>query len=515
MQKTAVVYDKWLDTLGGGEFMACKVARCLIEENYNVTFVCGKLVSKKTIIDKLNIDLEKAEFIALWNDEPRLKDITKGKDLFINASFMDYSFGYAKKNIYITYFPTKANENIKGYIINSLITPIFTKVSKPIEFIIQPDFVRYYHGHLLYTVNKESKVAYYRLTKGKTYTIKFSVMFKEFTKTYLENIFATFDNADIISNTYKIIHSRNQIIFRYSVRPKSETIYLKFLNHNQDLPNNVELILDKIKPVYGFEKLLSPITQKITDRIRAGVFVNVKKRMEKYDKIIAISEFTRSGIKKYWGHNSVILYPPVDMLYNENVKKKNYIISIGRFFTLGHGKKQEILIEAFKKIHKKQRTNWELHLVGGLGSEPTSQAFANHLKEISNGYPIFFHFNVSRKILVSLLHKSKIYWHATGFGENESINPMKFEHFGIAPIEAISAGCKPVLYKGGGLPDIIKTLKLSNKSLFTSIGELTDNTVEIINNEINFGLEEKTKKILNNTYSDQAFKKNLFKIIND
>lgn len=515
MQKTAVVYDKWLDTLGGGEFMACKVARCLIEENYKVTFVCGKLVSQKTIIEKLNINLEKAEFIEVWNDELKLKHITKGKDLFINASFMDYSLGYARKNIYITYFPTKAHENIKGYIINSVITPIFSKLSKPIEFIIQPDFVRYYHGHLLYTVNNESKVAYYRLTKNKIYTIKFSVLFKEFTKTYLENIFATFDNAEIISNTYKIIHSRNQIIFRYSVKPKSETIYLKFTNHNHQLPDNVELILDKIKPVYGLEKLLSPITQKLTDRIRAGVFVNVKKRMEKYDKIIAISEFTRLGIKKYWGHNSVILYPPVDMLYTKNIKKKNYIISIGRFFTLGHGKKQEILIEAFKKMYDRQKINWELHLVGGLGNEPSSQSFAKHLKEISNGYPILFHFNVSRKFLVNILHKSKIYWHATGYGENELKDPMKFEHFGIAPIEAISAGCKPVLYKGGGLPDIINTLKFDQECQFTSIDELTANTMKIIGNKTNFELDEKTKDILNNTYSDKAFKKNLFKIIND
>lgn len=515
MQKTAVVYDKWLDTLGGGEFMACKVARCLIEENYKVTFVCGKLVSKKTIIDKLNINLDKAEFVEVWNDELKLKHLTKGKDLFINASFMDYSLGYAKKNIYITFFPTKAHENIKGYIINSVVTPIFTKLSKPIEFIIQPDFVRYYHGHLLYTVNNESKVAYYKLTKNKIYTIKFSVLFKEFTKTYLENISATFDNAKIISNTYKIIHSRNQIIFRYSVKPKSETIYLKFTNHNHHLQDNVELILDKIKPVYGLEKLLSPITQKFTDRVRAGVFVNVKKRMEKYDKIIAISEFTKAGIKKYWGHDSVILYPPVDMLYNKNVKKKNYIISIGRFFTLGHGKKQEILIEAFKKMYDSQKIKWELHLVGGLGNEPSSQNFAKHLKDISNGYPIFFHFNTSRKFLVNLLHKSKIYWHATGYGENELKNPMKFEHFGIAPIEAISAGCKPVLYKGGGLPDIISTLNFDQDCLFSSVDELTTNTLKVINNKTDFVLDEKTKKILINTYSDNAFKKNLFKIIND
>lgn len=515
MQKTAVVYDKWLDTLGGGEFLACKVARSLIEEGYKVTFVCGKLVPLKTITQKLNIDLSKARFIEVWNDEPKLKDITKGKDLFINASFMDYSLGYAKQNIYITYFPTKAHDNLKGYIINKLIIPVFSKAVKPIEFIIKPEFVRYYHGHLLYTVNQQTKIAYYRLDKNKTYTIKFSVLLKEFTKTYLEKISASFDNATIASSTFKIIHSRNQIIFRYKIKPKSETIYLNFINHNLEPENNLELILDKIKPVYGLKKILSPLTQKLADRLRAGIFVNIKKRMEKYDKIIAISEFTQKGIKKYWDLDSIILYPPVDMLFTKNVQKKNYIINIGRFFTLGHGKKQEIMVEAFKKMYDKYKINWELHLVGGLGSEATSQQFATHLKQITKNYPIFFHFNLDRNKLINLLQKSKIYWHATGFGENEDKDPMKFEHFGIAPIEAISAGCQPVLLNGGGLPDIIKTLKLSDKHLFSSIDELVLHTTEIINSKQSQNISTETQKTLLNTYSDRAFKKNLLKIIND
>ena len=43
-------------------------------------------------------------------------------------------------------------------------------------------------------------------------------------------------------------------------------------------------------------------------------------------------------------------------------------------------------------------------------------------------------------------------------------DPIKFEHFGIAPIEAISAGCIPVLFNGGGLNEIVGLLGY-NKNL--------------------------------------------------
>ena len=125
--------------------------------------------------------------------------------------------------------------------------------------------------------------------------------------------------------------------------------------------------------------------------------------------------------------------------------------------------------------------NWELHLAGGLGNEPGSAEFVHKILKLASKYPIYFHFNQSRKFIENLYQSSKIYWHAAGFKENENKNPIKFEHFGIAPIEAMSAGYVPVVYNGGGLPDSINIIGLDpNKHLFNSIDELVTNTQNLI-----------------------------------
>src|SRR5581483_11526271 len=196
--------------------------------------------------------------------------------------------------------------------------------------------------------------------------------------------------------------------------------------------------------------------------------------------VIANSQFTKYWIKKYWNKNAEVIYPPVDLIFQKSqinpFIKKNWICSIGRFFSVGHQKKQEVLINAFKKFYEKDNKNWELHLIGGFDSTQPSYVHINKLKKLAQDYPIYFHLNVSREELERIIKLAKVYWHATGYGENSKRNPINFEHFGISAIEAISAGCIPVLYDGGGLTEIIKVLKLSDLHLFSDIDQLVLNT---------------------------------------
>jgi glycosyltransferase involved in cell wall biosynthesis len=52
------------------------------------------------------------------------------------------------------------------------------------------------------------------------------------------------------------------------------------------------------------------------------------------------------------------------------------------------------------------------------------------------------------------------------------------EHFGISTVEAMSAGGVPVVYNGGGLPEIVRDGK--DGFLWKSTDELIDKTVSII-----------------------------------
>ena len=122
-------------------------------------------------------------------------------------------------------------------------------------------------------------------------------------------------------------------------------------------------------------------------------------------------------------------------------------------------------------------------------------------------------FEIRLKEVEEIYLKSKIYWHATGFDEDENYQPVRFEHFGIAPIEAISAGCIPILFKGGGLPEIINQLNLDNSAyLFDSVDSLVSLTIRQMNNEKMHNWKE-IFKILNENYSQKVFKGKFLKLV--
>lgn len=499
MKKTAVIYDKWLSTLGGGEVVACNMARILKDQGYDVIFITGKKVSIKEIKEKLNIDLSDIKFIEVWNDEIKLKEIVFGKDLFINCSFMDYSYGYAKRNIYYTLFPTEAYINLKGKIFNELILPFAAKIIKPVEFLTEKNEILIYN-HFGYLLKKENRIVFSYLKNNTIYLLKFKVFFENFYIRRLKKFSVKIENAQMIKKEVTIDHHHNIIGFNLWIKPLFNSIYLNISlrelkkNPHNFLQDRIILLYPKIITTKIPSTIYHLIYEKIQARLRAGIFINILRRLKSYQLILADSEFTKKSIKNYWKIEAKVLYPPVNFLFEKHdlskIKKENWICNVGRFFTLGHGKKQEILVEAFKKFYDQGYKNWQLHLVGGLGSEPSSQKFAQYLKKQAKGYPIFFHFNISREKVEEILLKSKIYWHATGYGENENKNPIKFEHFGIAPIEAISAGCIPLLYNGGGLKEIIKIIGFKKNLLFNSKNDLIKKTIKVIKKEIKINYEK-------------------------
>lgn len=521
--KKAVVYDKWLHSLGGGEVVACSIAKILKDKGYKVLFISGKEVSVATISDKLKINLSGIEFKQVWNDERALKKLVEGKDLFINISFMDYSIGFAKKNIYYVNFPTKLYESLRGMLVNKFFLPLISKFIKPVEALSQIDAPVVIQGSPAYALGSNNKYALSNLKVGKKQQVVFKIYLENFYKILLENIKVFFENAKAIDQKIEVRHSNNTIKFTIKFIPSSETVYLNLNIKNMEEHHKIEegkvfLFYPKMYLSKMQNFLLQDFFQRVSIRLRAGLFINVSKRLNTYQRIVTYSNFAWRWIKRYWKMDAAIIAPPVDMLYKKyrvgSFRKNNWICSVGRFFTLGHGKKQEILIEAFKKLYDKKKNNWELHLVGGLGDEPSSIDFFKYLKEKSKGYPIFFHINVSGKEVEEIYLKSKIYWHATGFGEDENYQPIRFEHFGISPIEAMSGKCVPILYRGGGLPEIIKTASLSEeRNMFSSIDELVENTIYFQDKD-NCKLDwknifEKFEK----AYTYEAFKKNFLALL--
>lgn len=173
-----------------------------------------------------------------------------------------------------------------------------------------------------------------------------------------------------------------------------------------------------------------------------------------FQKIICNSHFTKKFIDRTFGVKSVVIYPPVAVEEFRPLEKKNWILSVGRFTTQLHAKKQHILVEVFQKMCKKGLRGWELVLAGGVLQE--EEDYLQEIRRRVKGYPIRIVKDVSFGELKKLYGWAKIYWQATGFGEKERVHPERMEHFGIATVEAMAAGCVPLVLKGGGLKEIVK-----------------------------------------------------------
>jgi glycosyltransferase involved in cell wall biosynthesis len=173
-------------------------------------------------------------------------------------------------------------------------------------------------------------------------------------------------------------------------------------------------------------------------------------------RIICYSQFMYEIIKKRLNISSIILPPAIDTVHFKHAasKKKNIILSVGRFFSHLHNKKHDFLIEVFKNNYRKTFKDWELIIAGGMVDKDGERLMIK-LKKQSDDYPIEILANIPFDKLKSLYQDAKIYWHAAGFGEDLVKYPERAEHFGITTLEAMSAGCVPVVFEAGGQKDIV------------------------------------------------------------
>jgi len=205
-----------------------------------------------------------------------------------------------------------------------------------------------------------------------------------------------------------------------------------------------------------------------------------KLKLKMIDKIICNSFFTKKVIDEEIGTSSLVIYPPVDIHILKPFKKESIIISVGRFSQLLQNKRQDILIEVFRNLVDEEKLKgWKLILAGG--SEVGSQEFLKKIKIMARGYPIEIHQNPSFTKLTKFYGEAKIFWTASGYGVDEEINPEKVEHFGITTVEAMAAGCVPIVMDKGGQREIV--VENENGFFWREKNDLAKKTLSLIQNE--------------------------------
>ncbi len=180
-----------------------------------------------------------------------------------------------------------------------------------------------------------------------------------------------------------------------------------------------------------------------------------KKRMETYQFKTAISDYSRLWAKRRWGIDCTIVYPPVNTSFGEADKEK-IILSVGRFALHGHGhrKNQEEMLDVYGRMQRECSLGWKYFCVGGLDVTPAHQAYFEQLSALAAESGAALVANLPRNELTSLYERASIFWHASGYGQNG--DPLMVEHFGMSTVEAMAAGCVPVVINKGGQSEIVE-----------------------------------------------------------
>lgn len=192
--------------------------------------------------------------------------------------------------------------------------------------------------------------------------------------------------------------------------------------------------------------------------------------------ILCYSLFIREFLLKQFNKPVRVLYPPVKKIPQRRTKEK-IILSVGRFTRGKNTKKQEFLIDFFLS-HKLHFRGWKLILIGSALEQDRDYVADLRKRADKSKDDIEIVLDASYAVLSGYYARARIYWHAAGVGEDLTIHPERAEHFGISVVEAMSAGCVPVVYAAGGPREIVDDDK--NGFLFTDSNEFFHKTKSLM-----------------------------------
>ncbi len=534
--KKIAIYDRYLSTVGGGERYSCKIAEVLSKQNeFKVDLITDIFADLKKVSRRLNLDLSRVNLkIFPFVSEDYAVRITKKYDLFINATYLSSLPAFGQKNIYLCYFPTPFDVDFKFihkfllfffrlparwlFKLAGKLSEGFSEIEieeglyEPKRFLLRRG--SWSSGRVILRVKKSNqplRLGFKNPDRTGLGLMKVNIKLfgdREVSKGFLYNKDIELGKGAKETSEIPLSLTRGP----YEVLISSDTFIPVETDRSSKDSRKLGVVVYDKRRISLFKKAVLKILGYIP--LFLITFPGDLTFLKTYNKIITISEYSKKWIKKLWGSESTILFPPVDIDSFKVGKKEKIILSVGRFFPEHHNKKQLELAQTFKQIleqYSDEMRGYTLYLVGGVGGRADHLEYVEKIRAASKNYPIEIITNIGWGELVELFARSYIFWHASGMGEDEKVHPERFEHFGITTVEAMAAGCIPVVINKGGQKEIINNGY--DGFFFKDWQELKDITIKIIRGEVD--VEKVRKNAISNCrkFSNSNFKKDLISII--
>ena len=209
----------------------------------------------------------------------------------------------------------------------------------------------------------------------------------------------------------------------------------------------------------GFE----PLIRYLLFKLREWDYLSGKRP----DFLIANSNFTSRRIKKYWGINSKVIHPPVNIeRFDFKQVRSEFYLSVNR---LVPNKRIDLLVKAFNKL------NLPLVIVGEGPEE-------NKLKKMANSN-IKFYGRKSNSDINQLMSTCRAFVYAG------------VEDFGIAPVEAMASGAPVIAYGKGGVLDTVNCISEKNKKNIATGLLFNSQSLKVICDTISWFEDKKAWKL--------------------
>ncbi len=447
------VYNRFLRSMGGGERHSGMLAQVLAGDGHQVELLGHAEVDKDILSDYLSLDLAKVSIRVLPEMVAEdIEDLSVEYDVFVNASHMSRLKPRAAHNLYLCYFPTPTDHELVGW--RRLAT-------RTLGFWVRTADVTVGHGSGWFAP-EGGRGPRWRWNNGRA-----TLVVGAGEKRVLE-ISAGRPGAP--GSVEVAIIAPDVPETRFLVTPDG------FSTHRANVGSSLQPTIVQVEcgtfvPGGSDQRPLGFAAASVgLTGARFGLRERVARRfswmlddptdlsfLKSYERVLANSEYTRGWIRKLWGVDSDVLYPPIRLIGHRPGLKQQAIVHVGRFFDprYGHGKRQLEIVHAFGDLVRRGRLpGWQLHLVGGC--EDFQRPYLRRVQAAAEGLPVTIHDNAPRRLVEDLLATSPIFWAATGLDEHPRRRPWALEHFGMTTVEAMSAGCVPIVIDRAGQQEIVR-----------------------------------------------------------